>query len=199
MVRDIERLVIVIIAGMAVYLGFKLFYVVTTKQGEMRLGGNNYNLQLQDVAPGIYFALFGSIVLVIALFQRVSQENIQETKLTTSSSSKTVTTINRTTASNSSSYSSDLFLDTSSLTEEQMMKYSQIIEYLNILTDLQSLEASRPNSIRETALEDLKQEVLKLNIEPSFEDLVRKSDSINSLQVTLRSYSIYFVESPKTE
>lgn len=78
--RELERLLAVLIAGLAIYLGFRLFYLAAEKQGELRVSGKQFSLRLADVAPGIYFALFGSAVLVLSLFSRVdvSQSSVEE-------------------------------------------------------------------------------------------------------------------------
>lgn len=79
--RELERLLTVLIAGLAVYLGFRLFYLAAEKQGELRVSGKQFSLRLADVAPGIYFALFGSAVLVFSLLSRVdfSQSSVEVT------------------------------------------------------------------------------------------------------------------------
>jgi len=66
--RIVERLLIVLVGGMCVYLGYRLFDRAHQRQGELELKGQTSSLKLRDVAPGIYFALFGSLLLIVAVF-----------------------------------------------------------------------------------------------------------------------------------
>ena len=61
--RVTERLLIVGTGAMCVYFGYRLFDKVQKRQGELELKGDKTSLKLRDVAPGIYFALFGSLLL----------------------------------------------------------------------------------------------------------------------------------------
>ena len=79
---NIIRIIIVLISGMSIYFGYKLFYLVTERQGTLKIEGKEATLSLQDVGPGIFFALFGSIVLIATLatqpyseFSRVTTAN----------------------------------------------------------------------------------------------------------------------------
>ncbi|MFZ2525868.1 MAG: hypothetical protein WAW87_11225 [Candidatus Ferrigenium altingense] len=62
------RMLIVLGGILCIYFGYKLFYVTKTKQGDFKIKtGQNYELSLSDVAPGVFFALFGAGVLVFSL------------------------------------------------------------------------------------------------------------------------------------
>lgn len=54
--RDIERIIIVLTAGLSIYLGYRLFHIATKTQGELSAKfDKKYNITLKDLAPGIYF------------------------------------------------------------------------------------------------------------------------------------------------
>lgn len=80
--QQLGRLLITAIAGMSIFLGYRLFYVAKQKQGELSVGGTRATLKLVDVAPGIYFALFGSAIICVSLF-RASEvvETVNETSV----------------------------------------------------------------------------------------------------------------------
>jgi hypothetical protein len=62
------RILIVLGGILCIYFGYKLFYVVQLKQGEFKIKtGESYELSLSDVAPGVFFALFGAGILVFCL------------------------------------------------------------------------------------------------------------------------------------
>ncbi len=62
------RMLIVLGGILCIYFGYRLFYVIKTKQGDFKIKtGQNYELSLSDVAPGVFFALFGAGVLVFSL------------------------------------------------------------------------------------------------------------------------------------
>jgi len=71
--RQIERVLVVATGGVAIYLGFRLFYLVKQRQGELLMQGKEFKLSIGDVAPGVYFALFGSMILVVDLFSKVEE------------------------------------------------------------------------------------------------------------------------------
>lgn len=68
-----ERLLAVVIAGMAIYLGYRLFFHVPYRRddrGELELPG--VKIVLSRVGPGVFFAALGSIVLYYSLTVQVS-------------------------------------------------------------------------------------------------------------------------------
>jgi hypothetical protein len=65
--RALERLGIVAISGLTLWYGFRLFTIVTDADARARLEGQGFNLSFTRVGPGVFFALFGSVVLVYAL------------------------------------------------------------------------------------------------------------------------------------
>lgn len=57
---------------MCIYLGYRLFERVQERQGKFELQGRGTKLKLSDVAPGIYFAAFGSCLLACAVFTKLN-------------------------------------------------------------------------------------------------------------------------------
>ena len=69
--RFIERFLIVIFSGMAIYLGYRLFLAVPEQRnssGEVKLS-KDISIILSRVGPGAFFALFGVIVLSLSLLR----------------------------------------------------------------------------------------------------------------------------------
>ncbi len=62
--------VIIALAGaLSIYYGYRLFYIAKEKQGQLRIQtGKDQSLSMIDLAPGIFFALFGAGILVASLF-----------------------------------------------------------------------------------------------------------------------------------
>ncbi len=74
--RQIGLIVIELIAALCMYFGYKLFWIATEKQGEMSLKNDKaFALSLKNVAPGIWFAFFGSAILVSVLLKTVEITN----------------------------------------------------------------------------------------------------------------------------
>jgi hypothetical protein len=69
------RAIITIAGAIAIYCGYRLFYVATEKQGELNVKlGANHQLGLREVGPGVFFALFGAIILVVCLVYPMKYE-----------------------------------------------------------------------------------------------------------------------------
>lgn len=71
---NIIRTLIVLISGMSILLGFLLFKIVTERQGQLKVSGNDSSLELSDVGPGVFFALFGATILVSVLITQPYSE-----------------------------------------------------------------------------------------------------------------------------
>jgi hypothetical protein len=72
--RLIERIVSVAIGGLAIFLGYRLFLNVPTTQdsrGKFTLPWN-ISLVLTRVGPGVFFALYGAVIVAYALHQTVT-------------------------------------------------------------------------------------------------------------------------------
>lgn len=72
--RGVERLLAVIIGGVAIYLGYRLFQtVVLPADGALEAKIDGYgSLIMSRIGPGIFFALFGAAVVITSLAKPVS-------------------------------------------------------------------------------------------------------------------------------
>ncbi len=92
-IRGIERLVIVIFAGASIFLGWNLFRVGVVDPQSASFSGQGYKFTLQKAGPGIFFALFGSVVLSVALingltFTSMNKDGSTDTKVMYASDQK---------------------------------------------------------------------------------------------------------------
>ena len=72
--RGTERLIDVALAGLLIYLGFKLFLHLpdnTDAQGKVKLPGG-VSIYMSRIGPGAFLALFGSVILVYSITTQVS-------------------------------------------------------------------------------------------------------------------------------
>lgn len=66
--RFIERLAAVVIGGIAIYLGYRLFLTVPDQRDSSgKLDVLNASVVLTHVGPGVFFALFGAVVVAVSL------------------------------------------------------------------------------------------------------------------------------------
>jgi hypothetical protein len=74
LMRGLERLAVVLIGGMAIYLGYRLFLAVKADaSGEARISlPGDVTVMVSRVGPGVFFALFGSIVVAASLYFSIS-------------------------------------------------------------------------------------------------------------------------------
>lgn len=57
------------------YLGYKLFIKgIYPNDGELSFEGFNTKLYLKRIGPGIFFALFGSVIICVTIFQPLNFE-----------------------------------------------------------------------------------------------------------------------------
>jgi len=71
--RAIERILAVLIGGLSVYLGYNLFLHLpeqTDSAGKIILPGN-ISVYLSRVGPGVFFALFGVVVVALSLHKAI--------------------------------------------------------------------------------------------------------------------------------
>ena len=61
--RAIERIIIVLIGGGAIYLGYKLFKLDIDKMQSAEWSAGTFTFKLTRVGPGIFFAFFGAWLL----------------------------------------------------------------------------------------------------------------------------------------
>jgi hypothetical protein len=75
--RMVERILGVLIGGVLIYFGYRLFLSLATKRGreggagEFSFAGGN-KIKLSKVGPGVCFALFGAGLIVFSLVKPVS-------------------------------------------------------------------------------------------------------------------------------
>lgn len=65
--RCIERILTTLFGGMSIFLGWNLFRVGIVDPQAGKLSGLGVGVTLQRVGPGVFFALFGSGILVVSL------------------------------------------------------------------------------------------------------------------------------------
>jgi hypothetical protein len=71
--RAVERILDVIIGGFAIHLGYRLFVELpkqTDSSGKITLPGG-VNVFLSRIGPGIFFSLFGTVIVALSLYQRM--------------------------------------------------------------------------------------------------------------------------------
>jgi len=71
--RAIERIIAVVIGGLCIYLGYRLFlHIPEQKEGEGKIilpGG--ISIFVTRVGPGVFFALFGAIIVAFSLYHSI--------------------------------------------------------------------------------------------------------------------------------
>jgi hypothetical protein len=105
--RVLERAVIAFFAGISMILGYSLFRagIITQQQGEGEWG--KLKIKLLSVGPGVFFALFGTIVMIILVVHGLSLPTIPVTSSIANSSEKdSAESIKYGTATNSLEFSS---------------------------------------------------------------------------------------------
>src|SRR5262245_31307175 len=74
--RLAERMLSVLIGGMAIYLGYRLFLAIpnaTDAEGRFKLPWNT-SIVLSRIGPGVFFALFGSVIVGSSLFRSITYD-----------------------------------------------------------------------------------------------------------------------------
>ena len=71
--RALERIIVVIIGGLSVYLGYRLFlHVPSQKDGEGKISfPGGISIIVNRVGPGVFFALFGAGVVALSLYHGI--------------------------------------------------------------------------------------------------------------------------------
>lgn len=91
--RGIERLLIVGVGGLSIFLGYSLFLKIPQKDdgsGEFKFPGG-ISVVLSRVGPGIFFALFGSSVIGMAIYAQATAPAARFTMGSSSSDQEKVT------------------------------------------------------------------------------------------------------------
>ncbi len=80
-VRAVERLLVVAIGGLAIYFGYRLFLSMPSRDrstGKLELPGGT-SIMLSRVGPGVFFALFGAVVIGLSFHYNVSYSELTKT------------------------------------------------------------------------------------------------------------------------
>ena len=75
--RGIERLIIVSAAFVAIWQGFRLFSTIVSDNGSFEGSLGEWKIKLQRIAPGVFFAGFGAIVLLLSVSSPFSYRVIE--------------------------------------------------------------------------------------------------------------------------
>ena len=78
LLRMIERLMVVGFGGMAIFLGYRLFFHLphqTGQNGEIELPG--VKVVLSRVGPGVFFLAFGALILITNLYRGVESTQVR--------------------------------------------------------------------------------------------------------------------------
>ena len=73
LLRLIERLIVVLLGGMTIYLGYRLFSIVPHHRdaaGKLTFS-KDISVILTRTGPGAFFALFGAVILATSLYQGI--------------------------------------------------------------------------------------------------------------------------------
>ncbi len=79
--RAIERIVAVAIGGLSIFLGYRLFLNMPEQKegtGKFHLPGG-ISIYLSRVGPGVFFALFGAIVVAVSFHYAITYRETSET------------------------------------------------------------------------------------------------------------------------
>src|SRR5262245_55616814 len=83
LLRGLERNFAVLIGGLTIYLGYRLFSLAPTDkkaEGTVTLPGG-FKVNLSRVGPGAFFALFGGILIGIALLSPIRRHTSSTTTI----------------------------------------------------------------------------------------------------------------------
>jgi hypothetical protein len=80
--RSAERIVAVLIGGVSIYLGYRLFLAMPERkegEGKIALPGG-ISIFLTRVGPGAFFALFGAIIVAVSFQQAISYKETSSSR-----------------------------------------------------------------------------------------------------------------------
>jgi hypothetical protein len=72
--RAIERIIAICVAGVCIYLGYRLFIKLpeqSDSSGKVILPGN-ISIYLSRIGPGVFFALFGAVIIGFSVYSSLS-------------------------------------------------------------------------------------------------------------------------------
>ncbi|MEX0492819.1 hypothetical protein AB3X31_15545 [Raoultella terrigena] len=73
--RGAERLLISVGGVISIWLGYKLFNKALPNNGSFDGGIGSWSIRMQNIAPGVFFALFGAASLIFSILHPFSYEN----------------------------------------------------------------------------------------------------------------------------
>jgi len=71
--RGTERILIVLIAGLSIFLGYRLFHLAVASEGEFAGKGYGASVTMRRIGPGVFFAFFGAAVLIFSIRASLSE------------------------------------------------------------------------------------------------------------------------------
>ena len=89
--RVIERILAVVIGGMSIYLGYRLFIKLPRQKdssGKVMLPGD-VSIFFSRIGPGVFFSLFGAAVVVMSLQHGLDLDLANKASVTAESTEKT--------------------------------------------------------------------------------------------------------------
>ena len=77
LLRMSERILAVIIGGICIFLGYRLFLCIPEqKEGEGKIGfPGGISIHIARVGPGVFFTLFGAVIVGISFFKPIYIDN----------------------------------------------------------------------------------------------------------------------------
>ncbi|MGB5687089.1 MAG: hypothetical protein WBM35_14875, partial [Candidatus Electrothrix sp.] len=95
----VYRLTVLAIGALSIYLGFRLFsrppgqadFAEIASSAGVQAGG--FKLRVTNFLPGIYFALFGTVLIGIMLWQGEPQLTLKDIRETSTTGTKTTNTV----------------------------------------------------------------------------------------------------------
>lgn len=69
--RVAERLLATMLGGMSLWAGYRLFFVASHERSNAEASGHGFVFKAERIGPGIFFALFGTVVIVYGLMTKL--------------------------------------------------------------------------------------------------------------------------------
>jgi hypothetical protein len=200
--RDVDRLAITVVAGVSIVLGYRLFSLVTERQGRLQLEGKSISVKASDFAPGIFFALFGAAVLVTNLILATSGRTSVVEDIAANGSVKSRTTSSEYRNLNEvgavGSDIPDIDYDNingrifdSAGNRNGAKDYVKLVFFRNLLRSTPANEDYK-RYWKTTALQEIKTDILPMIIDEPFQKMTAKAGSVDQLHTILSSYVPYY-------
>ncbi len=72
------KIIPLIISGMAIYLGYRLFVLGVSGQASLSIDSKTVSGQLLNAAPGLFFAIGGFVSIIVTVWKGVSIQFTEE-------------------------------------------------------------------------------------------------------------------------